>query len=67
MPNQSIALAPNSNAKRASFILIRHSPGFGIAGQVVRRQLFDGCFGGELMPDVPDDLLGDVQSHSEFS
>ena len=32
---------------------IRHSPGFGIASQVVRRQLFDGSFRSELADHVP--------------
>src|ERR1035437_3426099 len=36
MPNQLIALVTQLTAKTASFVSIRHSPGFGIAPQVMR-------------------------------
>ena len=35
MPNQLIALVTQLTAKRASFVSIRHSPGFGIATKVM--------------------------------
>jgi hypothetical protein len=58
MPNQLIALVTQLTAKRASFVSIRHSPGFGIAAQVVGSQLADLDLCGKLLHHVPNKLFG---------
>jgi hypothetical protein len=42
MPNQLIALITELTAKRASFVSIRHSPGFGIAAIGLNRYAVTG-------------------------
>ena len=54
MPNRLLPPACWSTAKQR----IRHSPGFGIAAQIMRRELVYANLRGELFNYVPDELLG---------
>jgi len=53
MPNRLLPPACWSTAKQR----IRHSPGFGIAPEIMRRQFADANFCGELFDDMPDQLF----------
>src|ERR1700724_3995 len=57
MPNLIDRVCHQRNAKRASFVSIRHSPEFGIASEIVRREFANANLGGELLNDVPDQLF----------
>jgi hypothetical protein len=54
MPNRLLPPACWSTAKQR----IRHSPGFGIAAKVVRREIAHARLCGELLDNVPSKLLG---------
>src|ERR1019366_8614202 len=57
MPNQLIALVTQLTAKTASFVSIRHSPGFGIATTVMGRNSGDARSRGVWLKQLPDNLL----------
>ena len=57
MPNQLIALLIKLTAKTASLVSIRHSPGFGIAPEVMRRDARNASGLRVLLQELPDDLL----------
>src|SRR3984885_15548866 len=60
MPTRLITLVAQLNAKRASFESIRHSPGFGIAPQVMRgKPLYFGC-----LRRLPDHLPEHLRCHA---
>jgi hypothetical protein len=58
MPNQLIALVTQLTAKRTSSVSIRHSPGFGIASQVMGRDPRNAGTSGVPLQKLPNNLFG---------
>src|ERR1700722_10363725 len=54
MPIRLVALQFKLNAKHLFFKSIRHSPGFGIATQIVRSNIVDATFRRALFHNAPD-------------
>src|ERR1019366_2280916 len=62
MPNQLIALVTQLTAKTASFVSIRHSPGFGIAPQVMRCDPRNSSRCSVPLEQLPDNLFAQTDA-----